>query len=381
MSLKKLIVFTKDRFACKRISGLALVLGLAAGTPVLLYADTNNNNSVVDNVVGWAKSVMDTSSPEAKKILAEWILPETPPTPNDKPLDTKKVALGKMLFFDPRLSGNGKISCATCHNPALGWSDGLPTARGFDGQQLKRATPTIINVAYNSILMWDGREKSLESQAIAPIVNPEEMHNTVDNLVKTIKSIPGYVEAFNTAFYGLGVNETRIRTALASFQRTVVANNSPFDRWIDGDAKAMTAAQIRGFEIFTNPGKGNCAVCHRPPNFTDNGFHNIGLASFGNKNPDLGRHSQVPVDMTRGAFKTPPLRNIAQSAPYFHDGSAATLMEVVEHYARGGVDDSNLSPNLITPKLSQREKLDLVAFMEALTGELDPRLAQVELPR
>ncbi len=337
---------------------------------------------VIDSVLDWAKGIMQTSSSEqAQQILTEWVLPETASGSDNKPLDPKKVALGKMLFFDPRLSGNGTMSCGTCHNPALGWSDGLPTGRGHEGMVLERATPTIINVGFNNIFMWDGRAKTLEEQATGPIVNPDEMHNTVENMINTLKGIPGYVAAFNDAFYGLGISVSRYRTAIAQFQRSVVANNSPFDRWIQGDAKAMTAQQVRGFELFRDPGKGNCMVCHRPPNFTDDGFHNIGLPSFGENNPDLGRHSQVAVDMTRGAFKTPPLRNIAQTAPYFHDGSAKNLDDVIEHYMTGGVVQSNLSPNMIKPNLSKQDKKDLIAFLEALTGEVDPALAEVKLPK
>ena len=366
-----------------RISSL-LVVSVGYLLPIPLFADTQDQDApmVIDSVIDWAKGVMQTSNSEAaRQILTEWILPETAPSPNDKPLDPQKVALGKMLFFDPRLSGDGKMSCATCHNPALGWSDGFSTGRGHNGKVLPRATPTIINVGFNNIFMWDGREKSLEAQATGPIVNPDEMHNSVDKMIKTLKSIPGYVREFNKAFYGLGINATRYRTAIAMYQRMVVAHNSPFDRWIQGDVNAMTTQQVRGFEIFRDPGKGNCMVCHRPPNFTDNGFHNIGLPAFGKKNPDVGRFGQIPVDMTRGAFKTPPLRNIAQTAPYFHDGSARTLMDVVNHYTTGGVVTTNLSPNMIKPNLSTQDKKDLVAFLEALTGEVDPSLAEVTLPK
>lgn len=361
----------------------ASALAITIAIPSLAVTKAQAEDTmVIDSVLDWAKGVMQTSSSEqAQQILNEWILPDTALPPDNKPLDPRKVALGKMLFFDPRLSGNGTMSCGTCHNPALGWSDGLPTGRGHKGKVLERATPTIINVGFNKIFMWDGRAKSLEDQATGPIVNPNEMHNTVENMIKTLKGIPGYVKAFNEAFYGLGINVNRYRTALAQFQRSVVANNSPFDRWIQGDASAMTAQQVRGFELFRNPGKGNCMVCHRPPNFTDNGFHNIGLPSFGNKNPDLGRHGQVQVDMTRGAFKTPSLRNIAQTAPYFHDGSAKTLNDVIEHYITGGVVQTNLSPNMIKPNLTKQDKKDLIAFLEALTGEIDPQLAQVSLPK
>jgi len=361
---------------------ISFALIIASTNPSMIASDAQAQDTmVIESVLDWAKNIMQTSSSEdARQILDEWILPNYAPSPDNKPLDPKKVALGKMLFFDPRLSGNGNMSCATCHNPALGWSDGFPTGRGHEGMVLERATPTIVNVGFNKIFMWDGRERSLEDQATGPIVNPNEMHNTVENMIKTLKGIPGYVKAFNEAFYGLGINVSRYRTAIAQYQRAVVAQNSPFDRWIRGDASAMTAQQVRGFELFRDPGKGNCMVCHRPPNFTDNGFHNIGLPSFGDKNPDLGRHEQVQVDMTRGAFKTPPLRNIAQTAPYFHDGSAKTLDDVIEHYMTGGVVQSNLSPNMIKPNLSKQDKQDLVTFLEALTGEIRPELTQVTLP-
>lgn len=381
MGITKSNVMVRSKPAAFIKFAVALVI-TSAITNLTINNALAQDTMVIDSVLDWAKGIMQTSSSEqARQILDEWILPKAAPSPNNKPLDPKKVALGKMLFFDPRLSGNGTMSCSTCHNPALGWSDGLPTGRGHEGMVLVRATPTIINVGFNKIFMWDGREESLESQATGPIVNPNEMHNTVQNMIKTLKSIPGYVKAFNDAFYGLGINVSRYRTAIAQFQRSVVVQNSPFDRWIQGDVSAMTAQQVRGFELFRNPGKGNCMVCHRPPNFTDNGFHNIGLPSFGNKNPDLGRHDEVQVDMTRGAFKTPPLRNIARTAPYFHDGSAKTLGEVIDHYMTGGVVQTNLSPNMIKPNLTEQDKKDLIAFLEALTGEVDPVLAQVNLPK
>jgi cytochrome c peroxidase len=363
-------------------TGVTFAFVVTCGFSGNSWADASAKDAmVIESVLEWAKGIMHTSSSEqAQQILTEWILPETAPPPDNKSLDPKKVALGKMLFFEPRLSGNGTMSCATCHVPALGWTDGLPTGRGHNGMVLERATPTIINVGFNKILMWDGRAESLEEQATGPIVNPNEMHNSVENMVKTLKGIPGYVKAFNEAFYGLGVSESRYRTAIAQFQRMVVTNNSPFDRWIQGDAKAMTVQQARGFELFRDPGKGNCMVCHRPPNFTDNGFHNIGLPSFADKNADEGRHSQVKVDMTRGAFKTPTLRNVAQTAPYFHDGSAKTLNDVIEHYMTGGVVKTNLSPNMIKPNLTRQDKKDLIAFLEALTGKVDPALSQVDLP-
>lgn len=310
----------------------------------------------------------------------DWVLPDIAPSPLNNRMDDKKAELGKMLFFDPRVSGRGDMSCATCHDPRLGWSDGLATAHGDNSKVLSRATPSIINVGFNTILMWDGRAQTLEDQAMGPVTNPDEMHNTVKNLVLTLKGIPGYAKGFKEAFWGLKITPMVIRRSIAMFQRKIVANNSPFDKWVRGDGSAMNDQQISGFEVFKSEKKGNCTVCHRPPNFTDNGFHNIGLASFEDHSPDLGRYFQKRVNMTKGAFKTPQLRNIAKNAPYFHDGSAATLMDVVEHYAVGGLAKSNLSPNMSIGKLSKQDKLDLVEFLKALTSELDPKLTQYTLP-
>ena len=314
------------------------------------------------------------------QIRREWILPKVAPSPSNNKMDEKKAELGKKLFFDPRLSGNGRMSCATCHDPARGWADGLPTGKGHKGKTLDRATPTIINVGFSNILMWDGRAESLEDQALGPIVNPDEMNNTIRNMVKTLKSIPGYVKEFKEAYSGLGINPTRVARSIAMFQRQVVSQDSPFSRWVKGDGSALTEQQVRGFKVFTDTDRGNCITCHQPPNFTDNGFHNIGLKSFGEKKPDLGRYNQMPVKMTKGAFKTPPLWNISQTAPYFHDGSAGTLEEVVDHYAKGGEVRSNLSPNMKPLNLSVQDRKDLVAFLESLTGDIDMRLTEFSLP-
>jgi len=337
---------------------------------------------LTEQVKGWFGSDDSAKSTAKRKALyKEWVLPDVAPSPKNNRMEAKKAELGKMLFFDPRLSGDGKMSCATCHNPQYGWSDGFPTARGDKNKVLARATPTVINVGFNKILMWDGREATLEDQAMGPILNPEEMNNTVKKMLRTLKGIPEYVRVFKEAFSGLPPTEGAYRRAMAMYQRTIVANDSRFDHWVSGKADEMSAEEKEGFQVFTDPERGNCAVCHRPPNFTDDGFHNIGLASFGKKDPDLGRFNEKPVRITKGAFKTPPLRNITQTAPYFHDGSAQTLRDVVEHYASGGAVRTNLSPNLKRLNLSTQEKAALVKFLQSLTSELDPDLFKVRLPR
>ena len=301
--------------------------------------------------------------------LHKWLLPETPPFPKDNKPTQERVQLGKMLFFDPRISRDQNMSCATCHNPSLGWSDGLAKGRGFKSNLLGRASPSIVNTAYNTIQMWDGRKKNLEDQAMGPLEAAVEMNTDFSQFFSWIKQNEGYVKAFEKAYPGQGITKETTAKAIASFERTIISNNSPFDKWLKGNSTAMTEQQVRGFDIFKDENRGNCAVCHDAPNFTDNGMHNIGLASFGNDNPDLGRFGQKPLRLMKGAFKTPTLRDIALSAPYFHDGSAATLMDVVEHYAKGGEVKTNLSPNLKEIKLTQQDKEDLVAFMQSLTSE------------
>ena len=304
--------------------------------------------------------------------LQQWLLPTPIPTPKDNPLTAEKVSLGKMLFFDPRLSGDNNMSCATCHNPMLGWSDNLTVARGYKSKALTRATPLIINLAYNNLQMWDGRIKTLEEQALAPMEAELEMHADLSHKIALLSGIDGYVTAFDNAFPDQGVNTKTMAMAIASFERTLISNNSRFDTWVKGDKSALTADEISGFKLFVDPVKGNCAVCHSPPNFTDDGFHNIGLASFGHDNPDLGRYNQRRLNLMKGAFKTPTLRDIALSAPFFHDGSAQTLSDVVEHYSEGGKVKTNLSPNFTANTLTPEEIASIVSFLNALTSPHKP---------
>jgi cytochrome c peroxidase len=292
-----------------------------------------------------------------------WLRPAAVPAPADNVPNADRVELGRALFFDPRLSGSGMISCATCHNPSLGWADGQPTAIGHMSKRLGRATPTIVNSAYNTIQMWDGRKATLEDQALGPIGDPNEMALPIPQMVERVSAIEGYRVMFDRAYPGQGVSAETVAKAIASFERTVVSSTSPFDRWRAGEATAVSDAAKRGFEVFN--GKGNCAACHQGFNFTDNGFHNIGIKAEGDAE---GRFAHRRVKVLKGAFKTPTLREIALTAPYMRNGMYATLDEVVDHYDRGGDDLSNLSPNMKPLGLTAGEKADLVAFMQTLTG-------------
>jgi len=215
--------------------------------------------------------------------------------------------------------------------------------------------------------MWDGRAASLEEQALAPVFNPDEMGSDPEELFARLQSDEFYRRTFAELFPKEPINEVVVGRAIAAFERTLVVRNTRFDQWIAGDHTALSASEVRGFGIFLDPDRGSCGTCHAPPNFTDDGFHNIGLKSFANENPDLGRYEIRPVRLMRGAFKTPSLRNIEFTAPYFHDGSAQNLEEVIEHYLHGGDVKDNLSPEMKDIDLDVYEKRDLIAFLRALT--------------
>jgi len=291
--------------------------------------------------------------------------PAAVPFPAGNEPNAARIELGRALFFDPRLSGSAMISCATCHNPALGWGDGQPTAVGDGAKRLGRATPTVLNTAYQPLQMWDGRKNSLEDQALGPIGSTAEMNMPLEKMTTELGTIPGYAPMFEQAYPGEGITQATVAKAIASYERTVVSTESPFDRWRKGDERAVGEDAKRGFALFN--GKARCALCHQGWNFTDNGFHNIGLRSQGDTE-DEGRFAHRKVKVLKGAFKTPTLRDIALTAPYMHNGAYRTLAEVVDHYDRGGDDKSNLSPNIQPLGLSAQEKLDLVAFMKSLTG-------------
>jgi len=353
-----------------RHAALALLIGFSATVPALALAApqvTDTDGQLI---------TLEAGHPSLQK----WKLPATPPHPEDNAPNAARVELGKTLFFDPRLSGDGNMSCASCHSPLLGWSDGLPTGKGFKSTVLDRASPTVINTAYNTIQMWDGRKKSLEDQAMGPMEAAAEMNMDTSRLFKWLGASAGYRALFAAAYPGEPVDAGTLSKAIASYERTVVSNSSPFDAWVAGDKAALTPDQVKGFALFIDPKKANCAACHSGANFTDNGFHNLGLASWGKDNPDVGRFAQKPVASMKGAFKTPTVREAARTAPYFHDGSARTLPELVDFYAKGGVVKTNRSPSMKELTLSADEKAQLVAFMEALSSPHKP-LTLPELPR
>jgi len=314
------------------------------------------------------------TSDEPHPLLADFRRPAAVPVIKTNPTTPEKVALGQMLFFDPRLSGSGVIACATCHNPALAWSDALPKGIGHMGNRLRRHTPTILNVAYGEPYFWDGRAATLEDQAKGPLTSEAEMNMPAEVAVKRILSIPGYVTAFAYAFPGKPVSVDTIAAAIASYERTVVSNSAPFDKWVAGDEGAVSASAKRGFSLFN--GKANCAACHSGWRMTDDGFHDIGITGT-----DRGRAAIAPgIVQLEYAFKTPTLRNINQRAPYMHDGSLATLSAVIDHYDSGFVSRPSLDTQMHQLSLTPDEKADLLAFLDTLTSVDSPAVVP-QLPQ
>ncbi|MCZ8157834.1 MAG: c-type cytochrome [Leptospira sp.] len=308
--------------------------------------------------------------PKAK----EYLRPMAVPTPTDNPMTQEKIELGSMLFFDPRMSGSNWISCATCHNPALGWGDGLNLGLGHGMKPLGRNTPTILNTAYQESQFWDGRVATLEQQALAPVESSNEMNQDATSMIAELEELKMYRTLFDKAFPNEGLTKSNVAKALAAFERTIVSGEAPFDRFLKGDVTAISDSAKRGFDLFEN--KAQCSKCHMGFNFSDNGFHNIGV-----KDPsgvvDEGRWAAVSKDFPKGfklkvlvgAFKTPTLRDVELTAPYLHNGMYKTLEEVVEHYNRGGDDLENIDPNMKKLNLDETEKKDVVAFLKSLTGE------------
>ena len=286
--------------------------------------------------------------------------------PKDNPYTPEKAALGKLLYFDPRLSADNTVSCASCHSPAFGFTDGKAVSDGIRAQKGGRSAPTVINRAYSLNQFWDGRAKSLEEQAGGPMQNAIEMGNTHEGVVKSIQGIAGYAPLFAKAFGSPEIDIDRTTKAIATYERTVLSGNSAYDRYKAGNKSALSAAQQRGMNIYFN--KAKCDQCHEGVNFTLNSYNNLGVGSD-KPNPDTGRYAVTKNDAEWGSFKTPTLRDIARTAPYMHDGGLATLEAVVDFYNKGGIKNKNLDEKMKPLDLSKAEQTDLVAFLKSLNGE------------
>lgn len=308
-----------------------------------------------------------------------------PPSPPGNPTTPEKVALGKKLFFDRRLSGDGTMNCATCHDPETGFADALPISLSYPTTRNWRNAPGLLNAAYRKTLFRDGRSVSLEEQALFPMMSPFEMNRNLDYLEEVLKTVPEYVEAFRSIFGG-EITRQRAAMAIAAFERTLLSRDTPLDRHLRGESGALTAKQRAGLDLFT--AKAGCSACHNGPNLTDERFHNLGVPDDPKTKEDprvlatarfVGKVSGFPAYRTMSedpgrflvtkdpadwkAFATPPLREVAATAPYMHNGALGTLGEVIDFYDRGGGDDPKKSPLLRPLGLSKEEKESLREFL------------------
>lgn len=372
-----------------------LVLCLAAAPA--LAADTGG--------AGTAKTKVPPLPPGVSPSLyALTVPPGREPTP-------EVVALGEKLFLDKRLSADDSVSCSTCHDPDKGFVDHKPVSEGVQKQKGQRNAPTVLNAMFNATQFWDGRAPSLEEQAKLPILNPVEMaQKSPDDVVRKVRGIPEYASAFQKLF-GRDVTYDDLAFAIASFERTQYAGNAPFDRFIQGDEKAIDESAKRGWALFN--GKGRCTSCHAgnavSPLFSDQKFHNIGIAAhkqdfpslareglqvvrtgdekqidelaLNSKFSELGRFLVTKLENDVGAFKTPTLRNVLVTGPYMHDGSLDTLWDVMDHYNKGGVPNPYLDGGMQRLGLTEGEIDDMVAFLATLTSDRYARLGQAELAR
>ncbi|GIW77109.1 MAG: methylamine utilization protein [Phycisphaerae bacterium] len=315
------------------------------------------------------------------------LLPEVK-HPKDNPYSKEKAELGKKLFFDPRLSGSKQLACASCHNPELGWTDGITASFGHDRQENPRNSMPIMNSGFRTHLFWDGRAKTLEEQVTGPLFATNEMHADPEDLVRTVSSVPAYREAFKTIFGTDQITLDQIAKAIACFERTVVGGRSKFDAFMRGKTDALSDAAVRGLHLFRT--KARCINCHNGPNFTDEGFHNNGLHGYGRKHQDLGRFNVTNDPADVGKFSTPSLRNVERTGPYMHHG-LFEIDAVLTMYNAGGFhpkptpaqkDDPlfpKTSPLLKPLNLTKQELSDLQAFLFSLT-EPKQRM-RVELDR
>ncbi len=320
-----------------------------------------------DNLQSEALSLLTKASPQ---LNIPYGLPPIP-WPKDNPYTPQKAELGRLLYFDTRLSTDGTISCASCHAPSEIFSDRRPVSIGIRGEKGSRHSMTVINSAYQPLLFWDGRAKTLEEQSKGPIANTKEMtlfkdpHEAHWQCHKRVKSIQGYRVLFKEVFDNDECTIDDIAKAISTFERTVLSGNSPYDRYIKGDLEAMTAEQIHGYKIFATKG---CFDCHHGISFSNGQFANIGVG-MNVPHPDLGRYAITKNKNDWGAFKVPILREVAHNGPYMHDGSLVTLEEVIDYYDRGGNRNPNLHTLMEPLHLKQEEKKALISFLQALGGE------------
>ena len=309
----------------------------------------------------------------ANEDTKKWLRPSEVPQPKDNTITPQRIELGKLLYFDVRLSTSEKISCATCHHPKRGWTDLVPVAKavGHDGATGPRNSPVVLNTAYQNRQFWDGRARTLEQQALGPIEADVEMNMPLSVLIPKLNTIKGYQKLFSIAYPKSGgiITKEYLAKAIATFERTVVSTVAPFDKYIMGDKDALNQSAKKGFELFKN--KAHCVDCHDGFNSTDGSFHNIALNDGELHGKELGRYLTKRRAAWYGVMKTPTLRDVTKSAPYMHDGSVKTLTEATHICGNGGRYEHNVknkSTYMVNRKLTQADVQYITSFLESLEG-------------
>lgn len=311
------------------------------------------------------------STLSASEDMKKWLRPTEVPQPKDNKLTTERIELGKLLYFDKRLSANGQTNCATCHHPKRGWTDLVQVSKAIGAGRGPRNSPTILNSGYQNRQFWDGRARTLEQQALGPIEADVEMNMPLEVLIPKLNNIKGYQKLFKEAYPESNgvITDKYLAKAIASFERTVVSTIAPFDKYAMGDKDAISKKAKRGFKLFKN--KAHCTDCHDGFNFTDGSFHNIGLQDGELHGKELGRYLTKRRAAWYGVMKTPTLRDVTKSAPYMHDGSVKTLTEATTICGNGGRYKHNVknkSTFIIDRKLTRGQISDLTAFLDTLEG-------------
>jgi len=308
------------------------------------------------------------TAPVHKPSLQDFARPNVIPVPADNPGTPAQVALGASLFVDTRLSRDGSMACVTCHDPAKAFTEGASRGKGIAGETLKRNTPTLWDLAWAQSFFWDGRARTLEQQARGPIEHPLEMAIPLEKVVENLKSDASTLASFRAAYGDEGLSEATVLKALAAYERTLVSPKTRFDRWVEGDAQALTPFEIKGYELFI--GRAGCSKCHATWRFTDEGFHDIGLP----EGADRGRGEISGLAQMNNAFKTPTLRELVWTAPYMHDGSLGTLAAANDHYF-GGIEvrpTNSKDLPVFTPVFTEN-RLQILAFLKTLSSEEPPQ--------
>ena len=351
---------------------------LLIGAWVLAFIPTLRSSQGTGQSTGQVTGqVTIVTSPETRtiRVLGPAVLPRrladmVVSVPVDNPLTVEKVALGRRLFFETALSNDRSVSCATCHDPTRAFADDRPLAVGVFGRVGKRHSPAIINRGFGRTQFWDGRVVNLDAQVLRPIEDRNEMDLALEEAITRLDADDYYRTAFEAVFER-PVSTEDLGRALASYVRSIRSGSAPYDRFIDGDREALSPEQQRGLQVFRT--KGRCSFCHREPTFTDERFWNTGVAwiaegADAGTYRDEGRYAVSRIERERGSFKTPTLREVARTAPYMHDGSLATLEDVVEFYDKGGRPNRHLTPIIHQLGLTAEEKQALVKFLESLSG-------------